>query len=162
MEQQCKGKKVLLIGAGGAARGIAFALQTMGYGSITITNRTLEKAEQLAAGLQDANVLSLTEAEQSLADFGLMVQTTSIGMNFAQQGMPFSPDNVSEGTVVADIIYNPLETEFLAQARAKGAKTLNGVGMFVHQGAIAFKTWTGIRPDTETMIEKITATLGGK
>ena len=61
---ECKGKKVLLIGAGGAARGIAFALQTMGYGSITITNRTLEKAEQLAAGLQDANVLSLTEAEQ--------------------------------------------------------------------------------------------------
>ena len=159
---ECKGKKVLLIGAGGAARGIAFALQTMGYGSITITNRTLEKAEQLAAGLQDANVLSLTEAEQSLADFGLLVQTTSIGMNFAQQGMPFSPHNVSEGTVVADIIYNPLETEFLAQARAKGAKTLNGVGMFVHQGAIAFNTWTGIRPDTETTIEKITATLGGK
>ena len=83
-------------------------------------------------------------------------------MNFAQQGMPFSPHNVSEGTVVADIIYNPLETEFLAQARAKGAKTLNGVGMFVHQGAIAFNTWTGIRPDTETTIEKITATLGGK
>ena len=67
-------------------------------------------------------MLSLAEAEQSLADFGLMVQTTSVGMNFAQQGMPFNPDNVSEGTVVADIIYNPLETEFLAQARAKGAQ----------------------------------------
>ena len=80
-------------------------------------------------------------------------------MNFAQQGMPLDPKNVAEGTVVADIIYNPLETEFLAEAREKGAQTLNGVGMFVHQGALAFETWTGIRPNTEKMIEKITATL---
>lgn len=159
--EKCKGKKVLVIGAGGAARGIAFALQSAGYGPIYFTNRTLEKATQLADDLSNSAVLSVSEAELSLSEFGLIVQTTSVGMNYSQQGMPLNPENMSEGTVVADIIYNPLETEFLAEARKRGAHTLNGVGMFVHQGALAFETWTGVRPETEFMINKITTTLGG-
>ncbi len=159
--EQCKGKKVLVIGAGGAARGIAFALHSAGYGPIYFTNRTLEKAKQLADDLSNSAVLSVSEAELSLSEFGLIVQTTSVGMNYSQQGMPLKPENMSEGTVVADIIYNPLETEFLAEARKRGAHTLNGVGMFVHQGALAFETWTGVRPETEFMINKITTTLGG-
>ncbi|MFJ7933587.1 shikimate dehydrogenase [Sporosarcina sp. NPDC096371] len=158
---QCKDKKVLIIGAGGAARGIAYALHTMGYGPISFTNRTVEKAEQLASGLVHSTVLSIVEAESTLAEFGLIVQTTTVGMNFAQPGMPLHPKHVVKGTIVADIIYNPLETEFLAEARKRGAKTLNGVGMFAHQGALAFETWTGIRPNTEQMIKKITTTLGG-
>ena len=158
---QCKDKKVLVIGAGGAARGIAFALDSAGYGPIFFVNRTLEKAEKLATELSDSTVLSFEEAELSLSEFGLIIQTTSVGMNFAQKGMPLSMDNVSEGTVVADIIYNPLETDFLLEARKRGAHTLNGVGMFVHQGALAFETWTEKRPDTGLMIEKITTTLGG-
>ncbi|MFC5591085.1 shikimate dehydrogenase [Sporosarcina soli] len=160
--EQCKGRKVLLIGAGGAARGIAFALEHMGYGPIVITNRTVEKAQQLAANLEGASAQSLAEAEETLADYGLIVQTTSVGMNFAQEGMPLNPKNIAADAVVADIIYNPLETEFLEQARNNGAKTLNGVGMFVHQGALAFQKWTGIRPATEKTIEKITAIVGGK
>jgi shikimate dehydrogenase len=159
--EQCKDKKVLIIGAGGAARGIAFALHFAGYGPIFFTNRTLEKAEQLATNLSNSIVLSVAEAELSLSEFGLIVQTTSVGMNFAKKGMPLNPGNLSEGTVVADIIYNPLETEFLTEARKRGARTLNGVGMFVHQGALAFETWTDIRPETGLMIEKITTTLGG-
>lgn len=159
--EQCKQQKVLLVGAGGAARGIAFALDAMGYGPITFTNRTFEKAEQLASDLSNASVSSLAEAETSLADYGLIVQTTSVGMNFAQAGMPINPMNVAGGAVVADIIYNPLETELLAEAWKKGAHTMNGVGMFAHQGALAFETWTGVRPNTEKMIKKITTTLGG-
>lgn len=158
---QCKEKKVLVIGAGGAACGIAFALHSAGYGPIFFTNRTLEKAVQLATELSDSAVLSVAEAELSLAEFGLIVQTTSVGMNFSQQGMPLNPENMSEGTVVADIIYNPLETAFLAEARKRGASTMNGVGMFVHQGALAFETWTEVRPKTGFMIDKITTTLGG-
>jgi len=159
--EQCMDKKVLVIGAGGAARGIAFALYSAGYGPIFFTNRTLEKATQLAEELSDSAVLSVAEAELSLAEFGLIVQTTSVGMNFSQAGMPLNPKNMSEGTVVADIIYNPLETEFLAEARKRGAHTMNGVGMFVHQGALAFETWTEVRPETGFMIDKITTTLGG-
>ncbi len=160
-DTQCKDKKVLIIGAGGAARGIAYALHAAGYGPIVFTNRTVDKATQLASGLSKSTVLSISEAESSLSEFGLIIQTTSVGMNFSQQGMPVNPEKVIEGAVVADIIYNPLETEFLTEARKRGAKTMNGVGMFVHQGALAFETWTGIRPDTEKMIKKITTTLGG-
>lgn len=158
---QCKDNKVLMIGAGGAARGIAYALHGAGYGPISFTNRTVEKAEQLAAGITNSAVLTIAEAESSLAKFGLIVQTTTVGMNFAQPGMPLDPKLVAEGTVVADIIYNPLETEFLAEACKKGAQTMNGVGMFAHQGALAFETWTGVRPNTQQMIQKITTTLGG-
>ncbi len=158
---QYKDSRVLMIGAGGAARGIAYALYGAGYGPISFSNRTLEKAEQLSAGISDSTVLSIVEAESSLAEFGLIVQTTTVGMNFAKPGMPLDPKNVVAGTVVADIIYNPLETEFLAEARKKGAQTMNGVGMFVHQGALAFETWTGVRPNTQQMIQKITTTLGG-
>ncbi|MBE1554639.1 shikimate dehydrogenase [Sporosarcina limicola] len=156
-----KGGDVLIIGAGGAARGIAYALHSSGYGPITFTNRTMDKAEELAQGLSGTSVLSVSVAEASLEKFSLIVQTTSVGMNFAQQGMPLAISNVAEGAVLADIIYNPLETEFLKEARNRGAKTMNGVGMFVHQGALSFETWTVKRPATKEMIGKITTTLGG-
>lgn len=159
--KQCLDKEVLIIGAGGAARGIAFALHEAGYGPITFTNRTLSKAQQLSADILKSSTLSIAEAEARLSWFGLIVQTTSVGMNFAQAGMPLNPENVTKGTVVADIIYNPLETEFLTKAREKGALIMNGTGMFIHQGALAFEKWTGVQPDTEKMIRKITAKLGG-
>lgn len=158
---RCHKKSVLIIGAGGAARGISYALHEAGYGPIHFTNRTIEKAHQLAEGLKGASVLSIDEAEKALASYGLIVQTTSVGMNFAQSGMPLNPENIGQGTTVADIIYNPLETELLARAREKGAYTMNGIGMFTNQGALAFEKWSGIQPDTEKMNEKITNKLGG-
>lgn len=156
-----KGGNVLIIGAGGAARGISYALDEAGYGPIVFTNRTIEKAENLSAGFSNSSVLSIKEAEASLPNFSLVVQTTSVGMNFAQAGIPLNLENLAKGTIVADIIYNPLESAFLAEASKKGALIMNGTGMFIHQGALAFKKWTGIQPNTETMITKITAKLGG-
>lgn len=154
-------KAVLVIGAGGAARGISYALYQAGYGPIVFTNRTIEKAIELSADIPNSSTYSIAEAEENFASFGLIVQTTSVGMNFAQAGMPLNPENIAEGTIVADIIYNPLETEFLAEARKRGALTMNGIGMFVHQGALAFEKWTGNQPNTEKMIGKITTKLGG-
>lgn len=159
--QRDQGKPVLIIGAGGAARGISFALYEAGYGPITFTNRTFEKAAALSAEIPDASAVSIADAETELASFGLIVQTTSVGMNFAQAGTPVNPKNLAQGTIVVDIIYNPLETELLSSARQKGALTMNGVGMFVHQGALAFEKWTGVQPDTATTITKITNKLGG-
>lgn len=161
-KDRCKKEQVLMIGAGGAARGIAYALHEAGYGPITFTNRTIEKATQLAEGIPNTSVLTIAEAEQSLGEFGLIVQTTSVGMNFAREGMPLNPKNVAKGAVVADIIYNPLETEFLQEANALGAHILNGTGMFVHQGALAFKKWTSVQPNTEKTNEELTLKLGGK
>ncbi|ARK22971.1 shikimate dehydrogenase [Sporosarcina ureae] len=152
---------VLLIGAGGAARGIAFALQSAGYGPLYFTNRTASRAAELATAMDDGHALSIEDAEERLGEFGLVVQTTSVGMNFAQEGIPLDPKNIASGVVVADIIYNPLETEFLRQAKQAGAKTMNGVGMFVHQGALAFDKWTGVYPDTKRMTDTITMKVGG-
>lgn len=154
-------KKVLIIGAGGAARGIGFALQESNYGPIEFTNRTIEKAQELSNELSGSIAISNTSAEASLKEYGLIVQTTSVGMNFAQQGVPLNLENIAVGSIVADIIYNPLETELLTKSLEKNALTLNGVGMFVHQGAFSFEKWHGFQPNTEKMIEKITINLGG-
>ena len=152
---------VLVIGAGGAARGISFALKESGYGPLTFTNRTVAKAQNLSEDFLNSNALSLEQAEKKLDAFNLIIQTTTVGMNFAESGMAISPDLLSSGSIVADIIYNPLETDFLKEAGKLGGKTMNGLGMFVHQGALAFELWTGIYPDTEKMIRSISTKLGG-
>ncbi len=154
-----KTEKILLIGAGGAAKGIAFALEEYGYGPITVTNRTKERAELLSSRLQHSGVMTIEEAEGQLDRFGIIIQTTTVGMHYSEEGTPLGLDSIRPGTAVIDIIYNPLETEFLKQARERGAHTSNGVGMFVHQGALAFEHWTGVRPDTAGMIRRLTKQL---
>lgn len=153
-----KEKPLLIVGAGGAARGIAFALERAGFTDISITNRTFRRAQELA---QETNskALVMADAEAQLSDFDTIIQTTSVGLT--EEALPLSLTHLGSGSVVADIIYNPLETPFLKQAKAKGCLVLNGVGMFVNQGAIAFEKWTGVRPDTEEMIKLITEKLGG-
>lgn len=153
--------EILLIGAGGAAHGIAFALEAFGYGPITITNRTLEKATALAQALTDSKAIALDQAELELDKYRIIIQTTNVGMEHSVAGMPLHPTNVSKGAIVADIIYNPFETAFLHAAKCQGAYTLNGLGMFVHQGATAFELWTGERPHTQRMIQTLTEQLGG-
>ncbi len=93
----------------------------------------------MSGSFTGGSALSLQDAQTNVGKFGLIVQTTSVGMNFAESGIPLDPAGITEGTIVADIIYNPLETEFLRRAREAGGKTLNGIGMFVHQGALAFE-----------------------
>lgn len=159
VHQVDKSKKVLLIGAGGAARGIAFALKRAGFTDITVTNRTFRRAEELAAEI-GGSAVTLTESEERLAEFAVLIQTTSVGLATGE-ALPISLDRVQAGTIAADIIYNPLETPFLKKAQEKKCITLNGVGMFVYQGAIAFEKWTGIQPDTDKMIKLITEKLGG-
>ncbi|MBT2582366.1 shikimate dehydrogenase [Planococcus sp. ISL-109] len=153
-----KGNALLIIGAGGAARGIAFALERAGFTDISITNRTFRRAQELAEET-GSKALVLADAEAQLSDFSTIIQTTSVGLT--EEALPLSLTHLGSGAVVADIIYNPLETPFLKEAKAKDCLALNGVGMFVNQGAIAFEKWTGIRPDTEEMIQLITDKLGG-
>ena len=154
-----KTAKVLLIGAGGAARGIAFALKRAGFADITITNRTFRRAEELAAEI-GASAVTLLESEERLAEFSVVIQTTSVGLSTGE-ALPISLERIKAGTVAADIIYTPLVTPFLEKAKEKNCVTVNGVGMFVYQGAIAFEKWTGVQPNTEKMIQLITEKLGG-
>lgn len=158
-------KKILVIGAGGAARAIYFTLLSHGAISVDITNRTLEKAEALIADCpfeKQSAALTLLQAEEKLADYDVIIQTTSAGMSPHLDAMPFSIRNLSEGSFVSDIIYNPLETKLLKEAKQKGADVQNGLDMLVYQAALAFQIWTGITPDTTRMKNIMRTTLGGK
>jgi shikimate dehydrogenase len=147
-------KRILLIGAGGAARGIYFSLIDRGAKRIDICNRTVSKAKQLIeegdAAVSPA-AFSLSEAEQRLGEYDIVINTTSVGMYPNVEQMPLSLANLKEGTIVSDIIYNPLETKWLKEARERNAIVQNGVGMFIYQGALAFEKWTGVFPDVERM-----------
>ena len=156
-----KNSAILVIGAGGAARGIAHALVKNWYKNITIANRTIEKAQLLTEEIGYGDAIGLEEAENRLNQYRIIIQTTSAGMKTGEIDLPISLDNLQGGAIAADIVYNPIATPFLNIASAKGLKTVNGVGMFVHQGALAFNYWTGIQPDTLSMKEKVTDLLGG-
>lgn len=155
-------KPVLIIGAGGAARGIAFALKKYGYNQIAITNRTLSKAEEIVDALGIGNVISFEEASSTLNQYGILIQTTPAGMKYGDMTLPFSVDRMSHEAIAADIVYNPIMTPFLQHAEAIGATVVTGVGMFIHQGAIAYEHWLGNYPDTNSMIAQISGQLGGK
>jgi len=148
-------KKVLLIGAGGASRGIAFALKQYGYQEVDIANRTVAKAQAIIEELGGGASLSLDEAEQRLDEYGIIIQATSLGLSTGESKLPLSLEKLQKETIVADIVYNPLMTHFLIEAEKRGAKIVTGLGMFVHQGAIAFQYWLGQYPNTENMMQTL-------
>jgi shikimate dehydrogenase len=159
-------KKVLIIGAGGAARAIYYTLaQSKLVAQLDICNRTKMNAEKLISeydGKIKSKALTILEAEQELSHYQIVVQTTNIGMAPYQDELPLSLERLSKESIVSDIIYNPLETTFLREARKKGAIVQNGIDMFVNQGALAFEHWTGIAPDLERMRQNVMVQLGGK
>jgi shikimate dehydrogenase len=158
-------QKILMIGAGGASRAIYYTLAKSGVAQIDICNRTVERAERL---IQDcpykiaSKALTLNQAEEELSHYSIIIQTTQVGMAPDFDSIPISLDRLDKGTVVSDIIYNPLEPKILIEAKRKGALVQNGVDMFVNQGALAFQYWTGIFPDTNKMKQIVLKQLGGK
>lgn len=160
-----EGKKMLLIGAGGAARAIYYTLASMGVEHLDITNRTLHAAEILIEHCPyptHSEALELAEAEKQMSKYDLIVQTTSIGMEPNVDEAPICLEGIKKDIFVGDIIYTPLETKLLRNAKRNGARTQNGIPMFVYQGALAFEKWTGIFPDTERMQSVVLQQLGGK
>jgi shikimate dehydrogenase len=154
-----RGQPVLIIGAGGAARGIAFALKKKGYENITIINRTISKAEEIIEALGSGKVMSIDEASSTLDQYKVLIQTTPAGMKYGELTLPLSVDKMSKDAIVADIVYNPLMTPILQHAEKIGATIVTGIGMFIHQGAIAYEHWLGHYPDTNSMIKKLTEKL---
>lgn len=150
LEQQV----VTLLGAGGAARAVAFTLAEQGVKEIRIINRSREKAAFLAehvGTIVPTQVVEQESGEAAIADSTLLINTTSIGMFPHVQDMPVPSAWLHSGLVVSDLIYNPLETRLLREARELGARVHSGVGMFVNQGALAFELWTGQAAPSETM-----------
>jgi shikimate dehydrogenase len=145
-------KKILVIGAGGAARAIYVTLLRSGAASIDLTNRNVTKALKLKedAKASNTNVLSISEAEKQLANYEIIINTTPVGMN-DNFDVPLQLTNINKNTIVSDIIYTPMKTTWLQIGEQKGAKIINGLTMFVNQGALAFEHWTGITPNKERM-----------
>ncbi|TVP85042.1 MAG: shikimate dehydrogenase [Alkalicoccus sp.] len=144
--------RVLLLGAGGAGRAVAVTLARKGVRQLTIANRTLSSAEALAEECgEGVRALSLETAQASLMEFDIVINSTSVGMTPNTGQMPISLEKLSGRTLVSDLIYTPWKTRFLREADKKGAETMNGAGMFVHQGAMAFEIWTGIQAPVKVM-----------
>jgi shikimate dehydrogenase len=144
-----KGKKVVILGAGGAARAIAVELALAGAAQITIVNRSRSRAKPLVSLLNKktrarAVFISWTNAYRIPDGTDVLVNATSVGLYPKVKEKPkLDYDSVSSSMIVCDVIPNPPDTPFLQEARKRGAKTLDGLGMLVYQGAIGFKLWTG-------------------
>ena len=136
-----KGKKILILGAGGVVPSIIFALKKMNVSEITISNRTKQKAENLKILFKNLNVLEWG----NLTDFDVIINATSLGLNNEKINLDFS--KVGKNKLFYDVIYNPAETNFLKEGKKFGNKTENGKTMFIYQASEAFKLWHGIEPE---------------
>ena len=139
-----KGKKVLILGAGGVVPSIIFALKNMQVQEITISNRTRERAENLKVLFNNLKVLEWG----NLTDFHMVVNATSLGLNNETINLNFP--SLGHGKLFYDVIYNPIETPFLKMGKKLGYKTENGKSMFVYQASEAFKLWHKIEPEVNT------------
>ena len=151
----------IVLGAGGAARAILVALQSRGIGSIVLLNRTRATAEKMAAEMPGQIAVAGLEAFNDVAPLaGLVVNTTSVGMH----GTKFENFDLSllpARALVTDIVYVPLVTPLLAEAKALGLKTVDGLGMLLHQAVPGFEAWFGVRPVVNARLRQtIEATLG--
>ncbi|ATH92475.1 shikimate dehydrogenase [Bacillus glycinifermentans] len=162
LDQPVSELSILIIGAGGAARAIFTTLAAGKPKRLDVANRTPEKAEAFIHLYDGTKAMALSEAEDDLSVYDVLIQTTSVGMHPHVDDVPLSLARAKETCLVCDIIYNPLKTALLKEAEAKGLKTLNGVGMFIGQAALSFELWTGREPDMEKMKSIVLRKLGGK
>lgn len=152
-----KDTKVILLGAGGAARAIAHALSKE-VEELVVLNRTVKQAQELCSLLKRAGhkkvvAGALTEAEiqQHIKDADVLINATSIGMKPNSDQTPVTAKSLKPELAVMDIVYNPIETKLAKDAKAAGAKVVSGVEMLIYQGAAAFEMWTGCNAPVEVM-----------
>jgi len=172
------GRNILIIGAGGAARAIAFQFGYSGGDivianrtkeDIVIANRTKERADRLARdaiiGLSELGKtpsiksIGLGALPEKIADADILINATSVGMHPNVDATPVPSDLLRPGLAVFDIVYNPRRTRLLLEAEQKGATIIDGVRMLVHQGAEAFSIWTGRKPPVDVMVAAVVREL---
>lgn len=157
-----KGKTALVLGAGGASRAIIYALQEQGI-KVAIFNRSRDRAENLAKQF-GCEVVDWA-ARSKLAEFDILVNTTSLGM-VGQPELEIDLSSLPKTAIVNDIVYKPLETALLRQARELGLRAVDGLGMLLHQAVPGFEQWFGVKPQVDAglriYIEKCLAGEGAK
>lgn len=152
------GKRVVMIGSGGAARAIGYGICQRG-GALLIANRSEERGQALARDLS-ATFCPLDGVDLGAVD--ILINATSVGMTPHIDAVPISLTGLTPRTLVMDIVYNPLETALLAAARSRGCDTVDGVAMFVFQAAAQFEMWTGRKAPVALMRHTVLAALGAK
>jgi shikimate dehydrogenase len=150
-----KDKEVTVIGAGGAARAIGFGVNSEG-GRLTIVNRSKKNGEKLAGDL-DAAFIPLSEVTQLGCD--ILINATAVGMTPHIDSMPVAKDVLDKRMVVMDIVYNPLNTRLLKEAEHRGCTTIDGLSMFIYQGADQFELWTNLKAPVDIMKLAVLAAL---
>ena len=144
-----EGKKIFILGAGGVVPSIIFALNKMNVSKIIISNRTKKKAEDLKSQFNNLEILDWGD----INDFDVIINATSLGLNKEVIDLNFS--KFSNNKLFYDVIYNPVETNFLKEGKKLGNKTENGKLMFIYQALEAFKLWHGIEPQINSNILEI-------
>ena len=144
LQIELRGKKVLLLGAGGAGRTAALKLAAENVAELFLVNRTVSKAEEIAGEIKKQFPSVKVSVGYPKTEIDLLLNATSLGLK-PEDGSPLDEKQFSlkQTRAVYDMIYKPAETKLLAAAKVAGCKTANGIGMLVHQGAKAFEIWTG-------------------
>ena len=162
-----KDKNVIVAGAGGASRAISFYLAKFGASSITILNRNVDKAQNLARDISNSGLISdvksdsISQINTYLKDADILVDTTPLGMDPHIDDEPIAKaENMHGDLVVFDAVYNPNETVLLKEAIKAGAEPVYGIKMLLYQGAESFKIWTGMDAPIDVMEDALNRHLG--
>jgi shikimate dehydrogenase len=143
-------KEVLILGAGGVVPSIIFALNKMKVSKIKVSNRTKEKAKSLKENFQNIELIEWGE----IPNFDIIINATSIGLK-TEDNIKLDFSLISGNKLFYDVIYNPIETNFLKIGKKLGNKTLNGKLMFIYQALAAFNVWHGLKPDVDENVIKL-------
>jgi shikimate dehydrogenase len=158
-------KRVVLLGAGGAARAIAVELGLARIAHLTVVNRSAEHGGELASLIQTqlavpTEFVPLHDEYTIPSEADVIINGTSIGLFDAASHVPVDAKTFRAGQIAADVVFSPVDTRFLKEAREHGATTLDGLGMLVNQARLNFKIWTGVDPDVELMRDALEEYLG--
>ena len=148
---------VLVLGAGGAALAVLDALTQRGFGRILIANRTEANAQAVAKRLANAQSIALSAIDNVLPDVDLLVNTTALGMKGTELDPSYPPSLVrmKPSAIVNDLVYAPLRTPLLQEAEARGLRTVDGLGMLLHQAVPGFERWFGVRPEVTARLRRV-------
>lgn len=150
-----KDAPIVVLGAGGAARAVIYGFLEAGADTVHVVNRTLGRAEEIAVHFGSrVHACAWSDAPKVMGDAGVLVNTTTLGM-IGHGVLDLDLTGLARDAVVADIVYVPLETALLAQARARGHRTVDGLGMLLHQAVPGFERWFGVRPEVTDALRAI-------
>lgn len=160
-----KGKSVVLLGAGGAARAIAVELGLAGTRRITVVNRSESRGNELVELLRgklrvEADLVAWRGDYAVPVSTDIVINATSIGLYAPEARPPLDADSLRPSMVAADVVFSPVRTRFLEEAASRGCRTLDGLGMLVNQGIVGVRYWTGLDPDPAVMRKALETAMG--